>query len=157
MPAIPEENTLVIIKPDAVQRGLVGKLISRIEDKGLKIKAMKFIQLNTEKAMELYQPHRDKPFFGLLIESIVTSPVVVMVVGGPAAISQIRKMMGATNCREAAPGTIRGDYGLDIQKNLIHGSDSDESASREIKVFFTPEDLVDYKKKLEEWIYPQDE
>lgn len=130
------ECTFVMLKPDAVERGLVGELISRIEQKGLKITAMKLMRVDRALAEKLYAPHQGKHFFKELIEFVTSAPVVAMIVEGPDAIKVIRKLMGATNPFEAEAGTIRGDFGLDLTRNLIHGSDSKESAEREIPLFF---------------------
>lgn len=139
------ERSLVLLKPDTVQRGLVGELTGRLEDKGLKIAGMKLMKVGEELAKEHYKEHLEKDFFSDLFEFITSSPIVAMVVEGEQAISVIRKMMGATNPFEADPGTIRGDYGLDLTKNLIHGSDSPESAAREIDLFFDEDEILDYK------------
>jgi len=136
------ERTFVMIKPDAVQRGLVGEIISRFERKGFKIVAMKMIKMTREQAEELYAPHKDKPFFESLIRFATSGPVVVMVIEGDSAIEVVRLMIGATDARKAQPGTIRGDFALDIEKNVIHASDSKESFEREHKIFFSKEDFV---------------
>jgi len=130
------ERTFVMLKPDAVERKLIGELISRIEQKGLKITALKLMQVDRALAEKLYAPHREKHFFKELVEFVTSGPVVAMIVEGPEAIKVIRKLMGATNPFEAEAGTIRGDFGLDLTRNLIHGSDSKESAEREIPLFF---------------------
>ncbi len=136
------ERTFVMIKPDAVQRGLVGEIISRFERKGFKIVAMKMIKMTREQAEELYAPHKGKPFFESLIRFATSGPVVVMVIEGDSAIEVVRLMIGATDARKAQPGTIRGDFALDIEKNVIHASDSKESFEREHKIFFSKEDFV---------------
>ncbi len=136
------ERTFVMIKPDAVQRGLVGEIISRFERKGFKIVAMKMIKMTREQAEELYAPHKGKPFFESLIRFATSGPVVVMVIEGDSAIEVVRLMIGATDARKAQPGTIRGDFALDIEKNVIHASDSKESFEREHKIFFGKEDFV---------------
>lgn len=130
------ERTFVMLKPDAVQRKLIGELIGRIEAKGLVIAALKMINIDRKLAETHYGEHREKPFFKELVDFVTSGPAVAMIVEGPNAISVMRAMMGATNPFNAAPGTIRGDYGLDLTKNLIHGSDSPESAQREIALFF---------------------
>lgn len=147
-----EERTLAIIKPDAVQRGLIGKILSRFEERGLKIAASKFVHLSMQKAEELYAPHKGKGFYESLTKFITSGPVMALVLEGPQVIKQVRTMMGSTNCLEAQPGTIRGDFGLSIQNNLIHGSDSPENAKREIAVFFTQQDICEYSKAEEEWV-----
>ena len=146
------ERTLVLLKPDAVQRRLVGRIISRFEDKGLKIVGMKLMQVTQELAERHYAEHREKPFFSELVSFITSSPIVAMVVEGPDAISEVRRLMGKTDPREAAPGTIRGDYGLSITQNLVHGSDSPESAAREIPIFFSEGELLDYSMADEPWL-----
>lgn len=145
------ERSLVLLKPDTVQRGLVGELTGRLEDKGLKIAGMKLMKVGEELAKEHYKEHLEKDFFSDLFEFITSSPIVAMVVEGEQAISVIRKMMGATNPFEADPGTIRGDYGLDLTKNLIHGSDSPGSAAREIDLFFDEDEILDYKLTEKQW------
>ena len=136
------ERTLVLLKPDAVQRRLMGEIIRRIEQKNLNIVAMKMIRVDQKLAETHYEEHREKPFFRELIDFITAGPVVAMVVEGPDAVSVVRRMMGATNPFQAEPGTIRGDFGLDLTANLIHGSDSVESAKIEIRRFFQPEEIL---------------
>ena len=145
------ERSLVLLKPDAVQRGLMGKVISRLEEKGLKVTAMKMMQVDEDLARRHYEEHLEKEFFSDLFEFITSSPVVAMVVEGEEGIDVIRGLMGATNPFEAEPGTIRGDYGLDLTMNLVHGSDSPESARREIDLFFEEEEIVDYELTRKEW------
>jgi nucleoside-diphosphate kinase len=130
------ERTLVLVKPDGVRRGLVGDVISRIERKGLAIVAMNLRTLARETAESHYDEHRAKPFYGDLVEFIVGGPLVAMVVEGPRAVEAFRSLAGATDPVSAAPGTIRGDHALEIQENVVHGSDSTDSAEREIKLFF---------------------
>jgi len=145
------ERSLVLLKPDTVQRGLIGELITRLEEKGLKISAMKLMQVSEDLAKRHYEEHLEKDFFSDLFNFITSSPIVAMVVEGDQAVSVIRKMMGATNPFEADPGTIRGDYGLDLTKNLVHGSDSAESAKREIDLFFDEDEIVDYELTSKKW------
>ncbi len=145
------ERSLVLLKPDTVQRGLMGEIIARLENKGLKISAMKLMRVEDDLAREHYEEHVEKDFFSDLFEFITSSPIVAMVVEGERAISVIRGMMGATNPFEAEPGTIRGDYGLDLTKNLVHGSDSPESAKREIDLFFDQEEILDYELTSKKW------
>ncbi|MBS3787227.1 nucleoside-diphosphate kinase [Candidatus Bipolaricaulota bacterium] len=145
------ERSLVLLKPDTVQRGLIGELISRLEEKGLKIIAMKMMKVEEDLAKEHYEEHLEKDFFSDLFNFITSSPIVAMVVEGEKAISIIRGLMGATNPFEAQPGTIRGDYGLDLTKNLIHGSDSTESARREIDLFFDEEEILEYDLTSKKW------
>lgn len=147
------ERTYVMVKPDGVQRGLIAEVISRFERRGLKIVGMKMLQIPRELAEEHYGEHKGKPFFDALVEYITSGPVVAMVLEGKNAIAAVREMMGATDPQKAAPGTIRGDFGLDIGRNVVHGSDSPASAEREINLFFKPEELVDYKLAAEAWIY----
>ncbi len=147
------ERTFVMIKPDAVQRGLIGEIISRLERKGLKIVAMKMLSVSRELAERHYAEHREKPFFGSLVDYITSAPVVAMVVEGKNAVKVVRTLVGATNPQEAQPGTIRGDFGMDIGRNVIHASDSLESAEREISLFFKPEEIVEYKRIDEDWLY----
>jgi nucleoside-diphosphate kinase len=130
------EQTYVMIKPDAVARGLVGRIVARFEDAGLSIERMEYGTLSRAQAEENYREHEGKPFYPGLIDYITSGPVVKMVLSGPGAVAVCRKLMGATNPADAAPGTIRGDYGLVVDENVIHGSDSPESARREIGVFF---------------------
>jgi nucleoside-diphosphate kinase len=130
------ERTLVLVKPDGVRRGLVGDVIARIERKGLKIVALELRTLSTETAEQHYEEHREKPFFGSLVEFITGCPLVALVVEGPRAVEAFRNLAGATDPVSAAPGTIRGDHALEIQENIVHGSDSTYSAEREIKLFF---------------------
>ncbi len=130
------ERTFVMIKPDGVRRGLIGEVISRFERKGLKIVALKMLHMSREQAEELYSVHRDKPFFNDLVEFVTSGPVVVMIVEGESAISVVRTLIGPTDGRKAPPGTIRGDFALSIQENIVHASDSPESFEREHKIFF---------------------
>ncbi len=147
------ERTFVMLKPDAVQRGLIGEIISRIEKKGLKIVAMKMLKIDRELAEKHYEEHREKPFFKNLVNFITSAPVVAMVVEGKNAVKIVRNLVGATNPEEALPGTIRGDFGLEIGRNVIHASDSIKSAEREIALFFRDEEIVEYRRIDEEWIY----
>ncbi len=147
-----KERTLVLLKPDAVNRRLVGEILTRFERKGLKIVAMKMLWLTKEKAEEHYSVHKGKPFYDSLIEYITSSPIIAMVLEGESAIKVVRKIMGVTDGVEAAPGTIRGDFALSIQNNLVHGSDSVESAKREISIFFDDSEIYDYQLSDEKWI-----
>jgi nucleoside-diphosphate kinase len=131
-----EEETLVIVKPDAVRRGLIGQILSRIESKGLRVTDMRMIRIERDLAEEHYGEHRERPFFGELVEFISSGEVVVARVVGEQAVAVVRILIGPTNPAEAPPGTIRGDFGTVITENLVHGSDSPESASRELKLFF---------------------
>ncbi|TRZ68460.1 MAG: nucleoside-diphosphate kinase [Methanothrix sp.] len=147
------ERTFFMIKPDGVQRGLVGKIIQRVEDKGLKIVAMKMRRLDQATAEEHYAEHREKPFFKDLVDFIISGPSVPMVVEGKDAISEIRRINGATNPTEALPGTIRGDFGLDTGRNVVHGSDSPASAEREITLHFEVLEMIGYSRIDEAWLY----
>ena len=149
------ERTLIIVKPEGVQRGLIGDVISRFERRGLKIIGMKLIQITPELAEQHYGVHKGKPFYPGLVKHITSGPVVVAVVEGPKAISVVRTTMGATNAAEAIPGTIRGDYALEIGFNIIHGSDGPETATQEINLFFRPEELVHYSLETDRWVYEQ--
>ena len=146
------ETTLVLLKPDAVQRGLIGEIVNRLEKTGLKIAGMKLMQVSQELANEHYGEHVGKPFFEGLVSFITSGPIVVMAVQGNGAVGIVRKTMGATNPAESPPGTVRGDYGIDIGRNLVHGSDSVESAKREVALFFEESELVDYTRATDPWI-----
>lgn len=130
------ERTLVLVKPDGVRRGLAGEVIRRLEQKGLTLVAMELRTLERETAEQHYGEHRERPFFGELVEFITGGPLVALVVEGPNAVAGVRRIMGVTNPVEATPGSIRGDYALEIGQNLVHGSDSPESAAREVSLFF---------------------
>ena len=151
------ERTLILIKPDGVQRRLAGRLITRLEDKGLNLVGLKLLQVTPELARQHYAEHVEKPFYPNLEEFITAGPVVAIVAEGPEAISVVRTMMGPTNGREAAPGTIRGDFGVSRQMNLMHGSDGPEAATREIAIYFQPGELVDSTATLAEWMCASDE
>ena len=136
------ERTFMMVKPGAVARGLVGEILARFERKGFRIRAMKYLQLDRALAEEHYAEHREKDFFKDLVSSITSGPVAAFVLEGPEAISVVRKMMGATNPMAAEPGTIRGDYGLDIEANIVHGSDGPASPDREIGLYFQDEEII---------------
>ena len=146
------EKTYIMIKPDAVQRGLIGEIISRFEKKGLQIIALKMIQVTPEKAKELYDVHVDKPFYESLENFVISGPIVAMVIQGPGAVSIVRKLLGATKSYEAEPGTIRGDYGMIIQNNLVHGSDAVDRAKYEMSILFKEDEILDYEYTLHNWI-----
>ena len=146
------EKTLVLVKPDGVQRGLIGTVIGRIESKGLKIAGLKLIHVSEELAKEHYGEHVDRPFFGDLVSFITSSPVVALAVEGDNAVSVVRTLMGGTNPQEADPGTIRGDFGMTIGMNLVHGSDSVESAERELNLFFDKNEVFDYVREIDAWV-----
>lgn len=135
-------RTFVMVKPDGVERGLVGEIVGRIERKHLHITGMKLLQIDRKTAEEHYAEHRDKAFFPDLVAFITRGPVVAMVVEGPEAVQTVRTLMGTTNPRTALPGTIRGDYGIEITENLVHGSDGEASAERELALYFRPDELV---------------
>lgn len=147
------ERTLIIFKPDAVQRGVCGEILTRFEKKGLQIAGMKFMQISRELAETHYAPHKGKPFYDGLVAFMTSSPVVVLALEGNGAIEVCRKMMGATFGFKAEPGTIRGDYGVSSSFNLIHGSDSPESAQRELGLFFKAGELVEWKPAIRPWVY----
>ncbi len=147
-----KERTFVMIKPDAVQRGFVGEIISRLERKGIKLVAMKLVSVSRELAEKHYGVHRGKPFFEPTVKYITSSPVVAMVLEGNNAIEMTRSMMGKTDPQQAAMGTIRGDYGQFIGRNIVHGSDSKETAEFEINLWFKPKEIADYKRIDEDWL-----
>jgi len=148
------ETTLIILKPDAVQRGLMGKIVSRFEEKGLQIVGMKMMRISPELAATHYESHQGKPFYEGLVRFMTSAPVVVMAIRGVGAIVICRKMMGATFGSNAEPGTIRGDFGVSNSFNLIHGSDSPEAAEREIGLFFDGgNEIVNWERKIGGWVY----
>jgi nucleoside-diphosphate kinase len=147
------ERTLIIIKPDGIGRHLAGKIIARFEQKGLKLVAAKFMQISQDLAQQLYAVHCAKPFYEGIIKYLCSAPTLVTVWQGEGVIKMTRKMMGATFGYEAEPGTIRGDFGCSQRYNLVHGSDSPESAQREIGLFFKPDEIVDYKLADADWLY----
>lgn len=149
-----KEQTFLLLKPDAVQRGFVGRIISRFEEKGFKIVALKMLIVSQEQAARHYECHKEKPFYASLVSFITSAPTVAMVIEGDNAISISRKMMGVTSHLESIPGTIRGDYALDMRHNLIHGSDSLENYRHEVSVYFTAEEILTYGLIIENWIYP---
>ena len=146
------EQTLVLVKPDGVQRGLTGEIIGRLERRGLKLVAMKLMQVDDALAHRHYGEHVDRPFFAGLVGFITSGPVVAMAWEANNAVEIVRSTMGVTNPANAAPGTIRGDLGVDIGRNLIHGSDSPESAARELALFFQPEEILSYSRSNDGWI-----
>jgi nucleoside-diphosphate kinase len=150
---VPRERTFVLLKPDAVQRALVGAILERFERRGLKLVALKTTKVPRELAETYYLEHKGKPFFAGLVKYITSAPSVALVIEGDEAVAVVRKMMGKTNAAEAEPGTIRGDFGITIGRNLIHGSDSVATAKREIGLFFKPEELLDYARVDETWLY----
>jgi nucleoside-diphosphate kinase len=147
------ERTLVIIKPDAVQRGLIGPIVTRFERRGLRIAGMKLIHIDRALAERHYAVHEGKPFYEPLIQYITSAPVVVMVLEGNHAIDIARRTMGATNPAEAAPGTIRADFGLEIGRNLVHGSDGADTAAFEVPLFFEEDEILSYQRSADPWIF----
>ncbi|RFA37243.1 nucleoside-diphosphate kinase [Virgibacillus dokdonensis] len=147
------EKTFLMVKPDGVQRNLIGDIISRFEAKGFKLVGAKLMTISTQLAEQHYAEHKERPFFGELVDFITSGPVFAMAWEGENVIATAREMMGKTNPTEASPGTIRGDYGMTVGKNIIHGSDSVGSAKRELSLFFKVEELIDYSKQDATWIY----
>jgi nucleoside-diphosphate kinase len=147
------ERTLVIIKPDGVQRGLIGPIVDRLERRGLRFAALKLIQITPELAARHYAVHKGKPFYEPLIRFITSGPVVVAVIEGEDAIDIVRRTMGATNPAQAEPGTIRADFGLEIGRNLVHGSDGPETAAYEIPLFFAEDEILGYERAVDGWIH----
>ena len=146
------ERTLVLVKPDGVQRGLIGEIIGRLEQRGLKLVGMKLMQVDDALARQHYGEHVDRPFFGGLVDFITSSPVVAMAWEADNAVEAVRSTMGQTNPTSSPPGTIRGDLALDIGRNLVHGSDSPQSAERELDLFFSAAELLDYTRATDGWI-----
>jgi nucleoside-diphosphate kinase len=146
------ERTLVLCKPDAVQRGLVGRILARFERKGLKIAGLKMLRIDEGLAAQHYRDHLEKPFYPQLRAFITSSPVVAMAIEGDNAVQVVRTLLGTTDAQQAAPGTIRGDFGMNVTKNLVHGSDSLDSAKREIALFFEETELYDYDRSVQEWL-----
>lgn len=146
------ERTFVAIKPDGVQRGLIGDVISRLERRGLKLVAIRLMQVDEDLAGRHYAEHVDRPFFGSLVSFITSGPIVAMIWEANNAVALARQTMGATNPGEASPGTIRGDFGVDIGRNIVHGSDSPESAEREIGLFFSEDGALEYARSADRWI-----
>ena len=146
------ERTLIIFKPDAMQRMLVGRILARFEDKGLRLAAVKLQKSPHSQVEKHYEVHKGRPFYDSLVQFMTSGPVIVAVLEGPNAITVVRKMLGATNGMEAEPGTIRGDYGLSKQYNLVHASDGPDTAKMEIGLFFRPEEVVEYSRAGDTWI-----
>lgn len=147
------ERTFLMIKPDGVQRNLVGEIIKRFETKGFTLVGLKLMQVSRELAEKHYAVHKERPFFGGLVEFIISSPVVAMVWEGEGVIASAREIIGKTNPLQASPGTIRGDYGVSVGRNLIHGSDAPETATTEISLWFTEDELCSWQPTLTSWIY----
>jgi nucleoside-diphosphate kinase len=149
------ERTLIIFKPDAMNRALVGRILTRFEDKGLRIAALKLQQSPRVQVEKHYAVHKERPFYRSLVEFMTAGPVILAVLEGPEAITVVRNLLGATNGIKAAPGTIRGDFSLDQQYNLVHASDGPETAASEIALFFRPEEVVSYERVTDRWIVRQ--
>jgi nucleoside-diphosphate kinase len=150
---MPKQRTLVIVKPDGVQRGLVGPILTRLEARGLKIVGLKLLQVSQDLAATHYAEHLGKPFYEGLLSYITSGPVIVACVEGTSAVQMVRNTVGATNPLNAAPGTIRGDLALDIGRNLIHASDAPETADRELALWFKPEELATYSREVDRWVF----
>lgn len=146
------ERTLVLIKPDGVQRQLVGRILGRFEERGLKLIALKLIQVDRALAEQHYAVHRGKPFFEGLLDFITSSPLVALALEGPNAIGMVRTMVGSTRPHEAAAGSIRGDLAVETAQNLVHASDAPETAAAELALWFTPEELLDYSREIDRWV-----
>ncbi|MFN8556690.1 MAG: nucleoside-diphosphate kinase [Dehalococcoidia bacterium] len=146
------ERTLVLVKPDAMQRGLAGEILARLERRGLKIVGLKLVQVSRELAEEHYAEHKGKGFFAGLVDYIMSSPVVAAVLEGPGAVAAARQTMGSTRPHEAAPGTIRADFGLEVGRNLVHGSDSAESGAREVALWFGEGGLISWARDVDRWV-----
>ena len=146
------EQTLILVKPDGVQRSIVGQIISRFESRGMKLVGLKFIQITNELAAQHYAVHQGKPFYDDLIEYIVSGPVVAMVWTGEDAIAAARATMGSTRPVDSAPGTIRGDFGMEVGRNLVHGSDEPANAEKEVALFFNKAELIDWQRDSDKWI-----
>jgi len=142
-----------LVKPDGVQRGLVGEIIARLERRGLRLAGAKFMQVSTALAEEHYAEHKGKPFYEGLVEYITSAPVMAMAWEGPNAVAAIRQTMGATRPTEAAPGTIRHDFGLEVGRNLTHASDKPETGEREVGLWFKPEELVSWSREIDKWVF----
>jgi nucleoside-diphosphate kinase len=147
------ERTLVLIKPDAMQRGLASEILGRLERRGLRIVGLKLLQVDRALAERHYGEHQGKPFFEGLVGYITSCPIIAAVFEGTGAVESVRSTMGVTNPQKAAPGTIRGDYGLEIGRNLVHGSDSVESAEREVGLFFTPAEVLEVERSVDKWVF----
>lgn len=155
MPA--SERTLVLVKPDGVQRLLVGRILARYEARGLKLVGLKLVQIDRDLAEMHYEAHRGKPFFVGLVEFIVSGPLVALALEGPNAIAVVRAVNGATRPHEAAPGTIRGDFALETAQNIVHASDSPEAATSELALWFSPDELLEYERDIDRWVLAPNE
>ena len=146
------ERTLVLIKPDGVQRQLVGRILARYEERGLKVVGLKLVQVDRRLAERHYDAHREKPFFGGLVEFITSGPLVALALDGPNAIAVVRAINGATRPHEAAPGTVRGDFALETAQNIVHASDGREAAATELALWFSDDELLDYDRDVDRWV-----
>ena len=155
MPA--SERTLVLVKPDGVQRQLIGRILSRYEDRGLKVIGLKLVHVDRELAERHYDAHRGKPFFAGLVDFIISAPLVALALDGPNAIAVVRAINGATRPHEAAPGTVRGDFALETAQNIVHASDSPEAAASELALWFSPDQLLEYEREIDTWVLAPDE
>ena len=148
----PSERTLVLIKPDGVQRQLVGRILARYEERGLEVAGLKLVHVDRALAERHYAVHREKPFFGSLVDFIVSAPLVALALDGPNAIAVVRAINGATRPHEAAPGTVRGDFALETAQNIVHASDGPETAVDELALWFKPDELFDYERDVDRWV-----
>jgi nucleoside-diphosphate kinase len=146
------ERTLVLVKPDGVQRQLVGRIVARYEERGLKIVGLKLVHIDRDLAGRHYAAHREKPFFGGLVDFITSAPLVAVALEGPNAIAIVRAINGATRPHEAAPGTVRGDFALETAQNIVHASDGPEAATSELELWFSPSELFDYERDVDRWV-----
>jgi nucleoside-diphosphate kinase len=146
------ERTLVLVKPDGVQRQLVGRIVARYEERGLKIVGLKLVHVDSDLAGRHYAAHREKPFFGGLVDFITSAPLVAVALEGPNAIAIVRAINGATRPHEAAPGTVRGDFALETAQNIVHASDGPEAATSELALWFSPSELFDYERDVDRWV-----
>jgi len=151
------ERTLVLIKPDGVQRQLVGRILARYEERGLKVVGLKLVRVDRALAERHYAVHREKPFFGSLVEFIISAPLVALVLDGPNAIAVVRAINGATRPHEAAPGTVRGDFALETAQNIVHASDGPETAVDELALWFRPDELFEYDRDIDHWVLAPNE
>jgi nucleoside-diphosphate kinase len=151
------ERTLVLIKPDGVQRQLVGRILDRYEERGLKIVGLKLVRVDRDLAERHYAAHRAKPFFGGLVDFIISAPLVALALDGPNAIAVVRAINGATRPHEAAPGTVRGDYALETAQNIVHASDGPEAALEELALWFSPAELLEYERDVDRWVLAPDD
>jgi nucleoside-diphosphate kinase len=151
------ERTLVLVKPDGVQRQLTGRILARYEERGLKVVGLKLVRVDRALAERHYAVHREKPFFAGLVEFIISGPLVALALEGPNAISVVRAINGATRPHEAAPGTIRGDFALETAQNIVHASDGPEAATTELELWFSADELLEYDREIDRWVLAPDE